>query len=187
MAGQFDEYVGELTAGETGWLPLDESGNPTGPATREPPPPPALACPVMVNPEVPLPEGHSLLLSEAGAELVPPLQPRSDPRDPDTWVAPEVPVIISLSPNSAVSGDPDLEMSVNGTGFTIDSIIVFAGQDEPTDYFSPTLIGTGVKPSLFAPAVCPVTVRNPTGESNSVDFTFTDPAKSSGRRVPRSN
>jgi hypothetical protein len=187
MAGQFDDLAGELTPGDSGWLPLDTEGMPTGPATILPPPPPALACPVMVNSEIPLPEGHSYLLSESGAELVPPLVSRADPRDPDTWVAPEAPVIISLTPNTAVSGDPDLEMSVNGTGFTIDSVIVFAGQDEPTDYFSPTLIGTGVKPSLFAPAVCPVTVRNPTGESNSMDFTFTDPAKSSGRRVPRSN
>ena len=184
MAGQFDDLAGELTPGDTGWLPLDESGNPTGPATLLPPPPPALACPVMVNSEVPLPEGHSYLLSESGAELVPPLQSRSDPR-PDDWVAPEVPVIISLTPNTAVSGDPDLEMMIEGTGFTPDSVIIFAGQDEPTDYFSATSIGTGVKPSLFAPAICPVTVRNPTGVSNSVDFEFTAPANT--RRVPRSN
>jgi hypothetical protein len=176
MAGQFDSLVGDLQPGDDGWLPLDDAGYPSGPATKLPPPPPALACSVTVNSTVPLPPGESLLLSETGAELVPPLTSNTDPRDPDTWVAPPVPVIISLTPNTVECNSPDVEMMVEGTGFSPDSVIVFNGYDEPTDYFSPTSIGTGIKPSLFeVAAVCPVIVRGPGGESNSLDFTFTDP------------
>jgi hypothetical protein len=176
MAGQFDDLVGELSPGDHGWLPLDEAGNPTGPATLQPPPPPALACAVRVTAEVPLPEGHDLLVSETGAPLIPPLTSNVDKRDPDTYVAPVKPSIVSLTPNTAVSGDPDLEMLIEGTGFTPTSVIIFAGVEEPTDFHSDTSIGTGVKPSLFAPATCSVEVRDTAGVSNSLDFTFTDPA-----------
>lgn len=175
MAGLFDDMVGELLPGQKGWLPLDDGGIPTGPATLVPPPPPALACAVMVNPNDPLPEGEQLLLSASGAELISPLQSNTDPRDPDTWVAPPVPSITSLAPNTAVCGSTDFELTVIGTGFSPDSVITFNGLDEPTDYFAPDTIRTGVKPSLFVvAATCPVAVRGPGGESNSVDFTFTD-------------
>src|SRR3954466_16401910 len=103
MAGQFDDLVGELSPGDHGWLPLDEAGNPTGPATLQPPPPPALACAVRVTAEVPLPDGYDLLVSETGAPLVPPLTSNVDKRDPDTYVAPVKPTITSLTPNTAVS------------------------------------------------------------------------------------
>jgi hypothetical protein len=175
MAGQFDSLVGELQPGDHGWLPLDEAGNPTGPATLAPPPPPALACAVKANATVPLPQDEHLLLSETGAELIPPLVSNVDKRDADTYVAPVKPVINSLTPNTAIAGSPtDIEMLIDGTGFTPHSVITFNGLDEPTDFHSATSIGTGVKPSLFTvPATCPVTVRNPDGVSNSVDFTFT--------------
>jgi len=181
MAGPFDDLVGELTPGQVGWLPLDEAGNPTGPATISPPPPPALACSVMVNPVVPLPEGDDLLLSSTGAPLSVPLVSNVEKRD-DDWVGPTPPVpaappvITSISPNTAEIGSADIEMIVTGTGFTSSSIITFIGLDEPTDFFSETSVGTGVKPSLFVSAqLCPVTVRNGDVHSNSVDFEFTAP------------
>lgn len=180
MPGPFDDLVGELEPGDTGWLPLDADGNPTGPATLLPPPPPALACSVMANPEVPLPEGHHLLTTSTGAPLVPPLQSNVDPRD-DDWVAPTPippPVIISLAPSTAVSGSTDFELTVVGTGFTPESVIVFAHQDEPTDYFGPDTLRTGVKPSLFVPATVGVHVRNADGQTSfSQDFTFTEPVE----------
>ena len=184
MAGQFDHLVGELTPGQSGWLPLDEAGNPTGPATLSPPPPPALACAVMVNSTVPLPEGEDLLTTNTGAPLTPPLQSQADPRS-DDWVGPDSsvpPSITSLLPNTAISGDPtDIEMLIEGTGFTPNSVIVFAGVDEPTDFHSETSIGTGVKPSLFVvPDTCEVFVRDDAGMSNSLNFTFTAPIGTRG-------
>jgi len=183
MAGQYDDLVGELSPGQHGWLPLDEAGEPTGPATLQPPPPPALACSVMANPEVPLPSGHHLLLSSAGAELHPPLTSNVDKRDPDTYVPPVIPTISVLTPNTAECGSADLEMKVTGTGFTPTSVIVFNGHDEPTDFISDTEVGTGVKPSLFAvPATCPIKVRDTAGVSNSLNFDFTAPVgRSSGK------
>ena len=190
MAGQFDDLAGELTPGDTGWLPLDESGNPTGPATLLPPPPPVLACPVMVNSEVPLPEGHSYLLSETGAELIPPLTSRSDPR-PDDWVAPtppvpEAPVIDSMEPTFAEIGSPDIQLVVTGDGFTPDSVINFDGADQATQYGTGT-VSTTVQSSIRAtPGIVQVLVKNGDGaQSGPLAFEFTTPANT--RRVPRSN
>jgi hypothetical protein len=86
-----------------------------------------------------------------------------------------------LSPSTAVTGDPDLEMIVTGTGFTPNSVIVFNGYDEPTDFYSDTSVGTGVKPSIFGPGPLPVAVRDQAGTSNSLDFTFTEPVAREGR------
>ena len=184
MAGDFDHLVGELKPGQEGWLPLDDAGYPTGPATLAPPPPPALACAVQVNAQVPLPAGEDLLLSESGAHLEAPLQAHPDPRNPDVWVPPPMPVITSLDPNTAECGSPDdITMSVVGTGFTPNSVIVFNGHDEPTTYEGPTTISTGVKPSLFVvPATCPVHVRDAAGNSAPMDFTFTEPAQGKSRQ-----
>lgn len=184
MAGPFDDLVGELSPGQTGWLPLDEAGYPTGPAVIIPPPPPALGCAVTVNPHVPLPEGEHLLLSKTGAELKPPLVSNIDNRD-DDWVAPtqpEVPSIISLTPSTAECGSLDVEMIIEGAGFTPSSVITFNGLDEPIVFYSPTSISTVVKPSLFiVPAICMVAVRDAAGTSNELPFDFTAPVVE-GRR-----
>ena len=87
------------------------------------------------------------------------------------------PTIASLDPNTAQMGAADLTMTVNGTGFTPTSIIVFNGGDEPTTYISATQVSTGIKPSLVGAAVAvPVEVRNDTKTSNAVNFTFTPAA-----------
>src|SRR4249920_1539404 len=113
MAGPFDDLVGELTPGQVGWLPLDEEGNPTGPATIHPPPPPALACSVMCNPNSPLPEGQHLLITPTGADLDPPLVSNVE-RRPEDYVGVAPPAIVSLLPATAICGtDPDFEMHVN--------------------------------------------------------------------------
>jgi hypothetical protein len=85
------------------------------------------------------------------------------------------PVLSALTPDTAVSGDADLTLSCDGTDFTADCVIVFGSVDEPTTFVSDTEVTTIVKPSLFAPAVVPVTVRNGANRSNAVDFTFTAP------------
>jgi len=88
---------------------------------------------------------------------------------------PTAPVVNSLSPSSAPSGDPlDFQMVVNGTGFNEASVIVFNGYDEPTTFIDDTQVSTGVKPSLFVvPAEVPCSVRNGSKNSNQVIFTFT--------------
>ena len=185
MPGPFDHLIGELSPGQKGWLPLDEAGEPTGPATLLPPPPPALACAVLANPKDPLEEDDHALVTPSGAPLETPLNPHTDNRDED-WQAPEsnvAPVLNSLTPATAVAGDAtDITMIVDGTGFTAQSTIVFNGFDEPTTIISPTQVSTIVKPSIFGVSTCPVEVRNGTGTSNSLNFEFTAPALRGTRR-----
>jgi hypothetical protein len=80
--------------------------------------------------------------------------------------------VTGLSPATAVAGDAtDVTLTVQGTGFTPATVIVFNGLEEPTTYVSATAVTTGVKPSLFVvPAVCPVSV---VGAAASVPFEFT--------------
>jgi len=87
----------------------------------------------------------------------------------------QAPVLSSLSPPSAVSGDPtDITMVVNGSGFTPTSVIVMNSYDEPTTFVSTSKVSTGVKPSLFVvPASVPVLVRNGDKVSNELMFEFT--------------
>jgi IPT/TIG domain len=88
------------------------------------------------------------------------------------------PIVSALAPVSAELGGPDLTLHVTGTNFKDGVVIVFNGFDEPTVVLSASEVTTGVKPSLFTVAEpLPVHVRNPLGyESNSMDFTFTEPA-----------
>jgi hypothetical protein len=85
------------------------------------------------------------------------------------------PVLTSISPDTAVSGDPDLILTCTGTDFVPASVIHFGIEDEPTTFVSDTEVTTGVKPSLFAPAVIPVTIRTGNLVSDPVDFTVTEP------------
>jgi len=89
------------------------------------------------------------------------------------YVAPTM-TLDSLSPNSAVSGSEDLVLSCIGTGFTIETVMKFGDYDEPTTLVSSTEVTTIVKPSIFAPAVVPVRVRNSAMTTDPLDFTFTD-------------
>ena len=94
-------------------------------------------------------------------------------------VPPEVlakgkPVISSLEPAEAVSGEPDFTLVISGENFFTGSVIVFGTHDEPTTFDEEAgTVSTGVKPSLFAPAVVPVKVRNGPLVSDPSDFTFT--------------
>jgi hypothetical protein len=93
------------------------------------------------------------------------------------------PTVDGLNPDTAVCGDPDLQLIVDGTGFNNASIITFNGLDEPTALLSDTQVRTNVKPSLFqVAATCPVGVRTGGMRSNTIDFTFTDPAARSRKR-----
>jgi len=84
--------------------------------------------------------------------------------------------VTSLSPDTAIIGDPSFDIHVMGTGFKSNSVIVFNGFEEPTTVVSATELTTGVNmPLWLAPAVVPVGVGTDGVLSNLMDFTFTDP------------
>jgi IPT/TIG domain len=98
----------------------------------------------------------------------------------------EAPTLTSISPDIAVLGDPDVTMVCTGTGFTEDSTIMFAGNPEPIVFTSETEISTVVKPSLdWGATAVDVMVRNSAGESETLQFTFTDPVARGGKGSKR--
>ena len=93
---------------------------------------------------------------------------------PDLAAIPGTPTITSLAPTSAVIGDPSFTLVVTGTNFYDGSVIVFAGNDEPTTYTDAQTVSTGVDMNVWLGAdTVPVQVRNFNMVSNSVDFVFT--------------
>lgn len=87
------------------------------------------------------------------------------------WAA-EAPVVESIDPVEATIGDPSFDVVLSGTGFFPESVIVFAGQDEPTT-FADGRLSTGVNMDVWqAPDTVKVSVRNGPIVSNEVDFTF---------------
>src|SRR4249919_699553 len=82
------------------------------------------------------------------------------------------PKITELSPSECTIGDASFTLSVLGTGFTDESKITFAGNDEPTTREGDALT-TGVDMDYWhGPDVVPVTVKNGSLVSNTLDFTF---------------
>jgi len=94
------------------------------------------------------------------------------------------PTVDSLVPNSATLGDPDFTISVLGTGFDEESVIVFNGFDEPTTVVSDTEVQTGVNMAVWAaPVAVDVQVRSGAGVlSNAQTFTFLDPVAGTASR-----
>lgn len=86
---------------------------------------------------------------------------------------PAAPTLTALVPNTAESGSADFVLSCQGTEFTNETIINFAGQEEPTTFVSNVEVTTIVKPSLFAPATVPVYLHTGDLQTASLDFTFT--------------
>lgn len=86
--GTYDNLVGELLPGESGWLPLDAVGQPAGPAVRElPDPSTTRSCRVMANG---VDQPGDILVTNTGAPITPVMQPNTDVLP---WAAPpEIPV-----------------------------------------------------------------------------------------------
>jgi hypothetical protein len=95
-----------------------------------------------------------------------------------------VPVIEGLEPASCMIGDPDFTLVVSGDNFFADSVINFAGQDEPTTFDTTAkTLSTGVKPSLWAePVIVEVIIKNGPAVSGPIAFEFAPIARSSTRR-----
>jgi len=88
----------------------------------------------------------------------------------------QVPVVTSLTPNSAEIGDASFTLHVHGNGFKNTDVIVFAGVDEPTTFVSPSELTTGVNmPLWLGPDAVPVLVKSANGVlSAPMTFTFVD-------------
>jgi len=178
--GQFDDLVGELSPGDYGWLPLDDAGNPSGPATLAPPPGPnAKACHVFA-PE----EGDDVLVSASGSPLSPPLNSNIDKRVGDT--SPEEapsPVLNSIEPTTAECGSADFTLTCIGSGFTPNSVIIWNGGEEPTTFVDENTLTTGVKPSLVSePVSLLVTVTDGGVNTYPQTFDFTEAPVTRRRR-----
>jgi len=93
--------------------------------------------------------------------------------------APLIPSVTSLVPSTIAIGAPSITLRVRGTNFTPNSIIVFAGHEEPTTLVSATEVTTGIDMSVWhGPDVVPVAVQEGSILSNEMEFEFTDVAKS---------
>jgi hypothetical protein len=88
----------------------------------------------------------------------------------------QVPVVTSLTPNSAEIGDAAFTLHVHGNGFKNTDVIVFAGVDEPTTFVSTSELTTGVNmPLWLGPDAVPVLVKSANGVlSAPMTFTFVD-------------
>jgi hypothetical protein len=85
----------------------------------------------------------------------------------------KTPVVTAVDPDECTIGDEDFDIFVHGTGFGEDSVIVFAGQDEPTDLEDDGSLSTGIDMSLWqGEDTVKVSVKNGDKTSNEVDFTF---------------
>lgn len=85
------------------------------------------------------------------------------------------PVLSSLQPNTAVAGDPPFALTCNGSIFSGDSVVNFAGTDMSTTFGDPTKIGCLVMPIVFTPSTVQVFVHDGGLKSASLPFTFTAP------------
>lgn len=93
------------------------------------------------------------------------------------------PAITALDPDFAVIGDASFTIFVHGTGFLASSVIVFAGQQEPTTLEEDGTLSTGVNMDVWhGPDTVKVSVKNGTASSNELDFTF-DEAPVSTRKA----
>ena len=96
---------------------------------------------------------------------------------PDNVTVPE-PVIDGLEPGYATVGGEDLTLVISGDNFFADSVINFAGQDEPSTFDATAkTLSTIVKPSLWAePVIVDVVIKNGPVSSGPAAFEFAAPA-----------
>jgi hypothetical protein len=88
------------------------------------------------------------------------------------------PTVTAVVPDSVTLGEPDFTVSVQGTGFDEEAVIVWNGFDEPTTFVSATEVQTGVNMAVWAaPVALDVQVRTAAGLSNAQTFTFLAPVE----------
>ena len=86
------------------------------------------------------------------------------------------PAITSLSPNSATAGTPAFTITVAGSNFTGNSIVLWNGLNRTTTFVSPSQLSAAIPATdIAAPGTASVTVLNPigtpgAGTSNALPF-----------------
>ena len=84
------------------------------------------------------------------------------------------PVLSSIEPSTARIGDDSFTLVVSGVGLVMESVIVFAGQDEPSKLETNGTLTTGVNMSVWhGPDEVEVRVKNGEHLSEPLMFTFT--------------
>ena len=87
----------------------------------------------------------------------------------------EPPRLVGLDPASMNVPGPDAPLMVTGSGFTEESVVIWNGADEVTEFVSATKVRTTVKVSTVEaplPFTLPVQVRNGDKVSNTLEFIF---------------
>ena len=101
-----------------------------------------------------------------------------------------VPVLMSLTPNSATAAGPAFTLTVNGSKFANGSVVHWNGNIRTTTYVSSTQVKASILASdVSTVGVYPVSVTNPTpggGTSNSLNFTVNYPAPKIASLAPSS-
>jgi hypothetical protein len=88
----------------------------------------------------------------------------SDPRVGYVFAAGPTPTLDSLTPATAMLGDPNFTLHCLGTNFTPDTKILWNGSEEPTVFVSETELTTDVNMATATVAApIPVAVRGPSG------------------------
>lgn len=127
-----------------------------------------------------LEDNERVVIEGDDVEVLIPLPSQNSATTLKTWASypgNELPTVTGLTPDTAVIGDPDVAMTVAGTGFVEGkSVILFNGGEEPTTFISATALSTTIRPSTAGTAgAFPVAVKTGLFTSNDLDFTFTDP------------
>ncbi len=90
-----------------------------------------------------------------------------------------VPALLGINPSSAVAGNDDLTITLNGSGFVNNSVVRFNGTNLTTTYVSSaTLTALVPADNLAIASMVSLTVFNPSpggGTSNSLSFSVTNP------------
>jgi hypothetical protein len=90
------------------------------------------------------------------------------------FTLPAAPTLTSLTPNTAVLGASPVAVTVTGTNFTEESVLVVNGAVQPTTYVSATSL-TSVVPPPAAAGTVPCLVQTFSHQTSSTNFTFTAP------------
>ncbi len=82
------------------------------------------------------------------------------------------PSVATLSPNTGNAGDPVFTLTVNGSGFGVDSVVFWNGAALPTTYGTTTRVTATVSAAdVLNAGMFPVYVRSGGKNSNMIDFT----------------
>ena len=87
------------------------------------------------------------------------------------------PTLASLLPSSAIVGDPDFILTVNGSDFVEGAVVMWGGSDRPTTFISSSRLDSEIGTTALEMAnIIAVMVRNPDGGlSNALEFTVDNP------------